>query len=49
MKSQVKLELCEKETKLIKLMRSIGYGEIKIIIQDKKPIRVEQIKKSIKL
>lgn len=41
--------LTEKEINLLKLIRNIEYGEIKIIIQDKQPIRVEELKKSIKL
>ena len=43
------LELNEKEKKLIKMIRNIEYGEIKIIIQDKTPIRIEELKRSIKL
>ncbi|MCT4620799.1 MAG: DUF2292 domain-containing protein [Marinisporobacter sp.] len=39
----------EKEKKLINLIRSTEYGEIRIIVQDKYPIRAEEIKKSIKL
>lgn len=43
------IELAEKEKNLIKLIRSIEYGELRITIQDKLPIRVEMVKKSIKL
>lgn len=43
------LALNEKELHLICLIREIGFGEIKIIIQDKVPIRVEEFKKSHKL
>lgn len=43
------LVLNEKELNLIKLMREIAYGEIKIVVQDKVPIRVEEFKKSHKL
>ena len=39
----------EKENKLLKIIREIGFGEIKVIINDGKPIRVEELKKSIKL
>lgn len=39
----------EKEKKIIELIRNTGFGELKIIIQDKKPVRVEEITKSIKL
>lgn len=41
--------LSEKEEKIIELIRSIGYGEIKIIVQAGEPVRVEEIKKSFKL
>lgn len=43
------LVLNEKELNLIHLIREIAYGEIKIIVQDKVPIRVEEFKKSYKL
>lgn len=39
----------EKEKHLLELVRSTGYGELKIVIQDTLPIRVEELKKSIKL
>lgn len=39
----------EKELKLLEVIRSIEYGEIRIVVQDGKPIRIEEIKKSIKL
>lgn len=41
--------ISDREKKLIELIRDTEYGEIKIIIQDKQPIRIEEIKKSIKL
>lgn len=41
--------LTEREEKLIQLIRKIEYGEIKIIVQNNQPIRVEEVKKSIKL
>ncbi|MEA4960228.1 hypothetical protein SDC9_90124 [bioreactor metagenome] len=44
-----KIQLSEKEEKLIKLLRETEFGEIKIIVQDGIPTRVEEIKKSIKL
>ncbi len=39
----------EREKKLIEFIRNTEYGEIKVIIQNKEPIRIEEIKKSIKL
>ena len=44
-----KLLLSDKEKKLISLLRNLEYGEIKIIVQDGIPLRVEKITKSIKL
>ena len=41
--------LSEQERRLIKIIRELGYGELKIIIQDGRPVRVEETKKSIKL
>ena len=41
--------ITEKEKNLINLIRKLGYGEIKVIIQDSCPIRVEELRKSIKL
>ncbi len=42
-------KLTEKEKKLIRIIREINYGEIKVVIQDKQPVRIEEVKKSIKL
>lgn len=47
MEKQIKLT--EQEQKLFKIIRSVEYGEIHIIVKEGKPIRIEQISKSIKL
>ncbi len=39
----------EKEIKLLEIIRNVEYGEVRIVVQEGKPIRVEEIKKSIKL
>jgi hypothetical protein len=39
----------EKEKKLLRIIKEIGFGEIKVIINEGKPIRIEELKKSIKL
>ncbi|NMA49829.1 MAG: DUF2292 domain-containing protein [Tissierellia bacterium] len=49
MESKDQIKLNEKEKKLIKLIRATKFGELKVIIQDSVPIRVEEMKKSIKL
>lgn len=38
-----------KERKLLTLIREIGFGEVKVYIADGQPVRVEEIKKSVKL
>lgn len=44
-----KLKFTDKEKRLVKQIRKLGFGEIKIIVQDGIPIRIEEMKKSIKL
>ena len=41
--------LTKAEQQLIELVRSLDYGEIRIMIKDKHPIRVETIKTDISL
>ena len=43
------MKISEREEKLIKAIRSLGYGEILIYVADFQPVRLEEIKKSIKL
>lgn len=43
------LEPSEKEAALLRLLRSIGYGEVRVIVQAGVPVRVEEIRKSIQL
>lgn len=45
----INLELTSREKKLIELIRSMEFGEINIIVQNSEPIRVEELKRSIKL
>ncbi len=44
-----KLRLSEKEEKLIRLIREIGFGELRLFVADSQPVRLEEVKKSIKL
>jgi len=43
------IEVSEKERNLIEYLRKIAYGEVIIFIQDSQPVRIEQIKQSVKL
>jgi len=42
-------KLTPQEQKLIELLRKIRFGEVRIIMNDGVPTRVEEVKKSIKL
>ena len=41
--------LTKAERQLIELIRSIDYGELRIMVKDEKPIRVEEIRRSVQL
>lgn len=43
------MELTETERKILTILRSVQFGEVRIIITDNKPVRIEEIKRSIKL
>jgi len=49
MEDSKNVSLSDQERRLIELVREIGYGEIRIIVQNGCPVRVEETKKSIKL
>ena len=42
------LKLSEREAQLIKMIRELGFGEIRIFVADSQPVRAEEIKKSVK-
>ena len=42
-------ELTKAEKKLIQVIRSLGYGEIRVIVKENAPVRIEEIRKSIQL
>ena len=43
------LSLSEKEEKLIRLIREMQFGEIQLHIADGQPVRLEEVRKSVKL
>jgi hypothetical protein len=45
----MKEHLGKTEKLLIQMIRELKYGEIRVIVQDGKPTRVEEIRKSIVL
>ena len=43
------LKITEQERKLLEIIRNLEFGEVRIVVTDGKPTRIEEIKKSIKL
>ena len=48
-KKTEELKVTEKEEKLIRLIRDLRFGEIKVCVADSQPVRLEEVRKSIKL
>ena len=42
-------EINDKEKKLLSYIRRLEYGEVRVVVQDGHPIRLEEIKKTVKL
>jgi len=49
MQAEGKFILTRAEKQIIELIRALDYGEVRIMIKDKKPLRVEEIRRSIQL
>jgi len=47
--SDKNMVLTKAEKQLIEVIRSLDYGEVRVMIKDSKPIRVEEIRRSIQL
>ena len=43
------MKLSEKEKRLVELIRSTGYGEIRVAVRNGQPVLAEEVKKSFKL
>ena len=43
------VKLTEKEEKLIRMLRELRFGDLHIFVSEGQPVRVEEIRKSIKL
>ena len=41
--------LTKAEKQLIEVIRSLDYGEVRVMIKDNRPIRVEEIRRSIQV
>ena len=49
MQQEKTMALTKAEKQLLELIRSLDYGEVRVMIKDSKPIRVEEIRRSIQL
>ena len=49
MQADTNIILTKAEKQLIQVIRSLDFGEVRVMIKDSKPIRVEEIRKSIQL
>lgn len=49
MQDSADIILTKAEKQLIQVIRSLDYGEVRVMIKDRHPIRVEEIRRSIQL
>ena len=49
MQSEQSITLTKAEKQLIEVIRALDYGEVRVMIKDNRPIRVEEIRRSIQL
>ena len=49
MQSEQNMVLTRAEKQLIEVIRSLDYGEVRVMIKDNRPIRMEEIRRSIQL
>ena len=49
MQADTNIVLTKAEKQLIEVIRSLDYGEVRVMIKDRHPIRVEEIRRSIQL
>ena len=49
MQTEEKVILTKAEKQIIALIRALDFGEVRIMVKDSKPIRVEEIRRSIQL
>lgn len=48
-KGELKFKLSEKEQKVIEILRSLDFGEMRIVVNDGVVTRIEEVKKSYKI
>ena len=47
--TSIEVEVSVQEQKILEIMRNMEFGEVRLVISDGKPVRMEEIKKSVKL
>ena len=48
-KTETPISLTERERKMLDLLRGLEYGELRVMVQEGQPVRVEEIRRSIRL
>ena len=48
-KTEIPVSLTERERRLLDLLRGLKYGELRVMVQEGQPVRVEEIRRSIRL
>lgn len=43
------IQVTEQEKHVIELIRKLGYGELRVVVNASKPVRAEEIRKSVQL
>lgn len=43
------MQLTEQEKHVIELIRKLGYGELRVLVNASRPVRAEEIRKSVQL
>ena len=46
---KIQIKVTEQENKVIEMMRQIEFGEVRIVIANSRPVRIEEIRKAIQL
>ena len=47
--TSIEVEVSVQEQKILEIMHNMEFGEVRLVISDGKPVRMEEIKKNVKL
>ena len=49
MQPELSIKVTKAEKEIVELIRALDYGELRVMVKDSNPIRVEEIRRSIQL